>query len=405
MIQQFYYRLLAHRHFWRYASFSEVSELYASRTLRMLAVNMSAVFMSVFLYQNNYSIVFISGYWAVYYFIKLFMAFPSAHYAARFGAKHGIMLSNLLYIPSMIAFSFVPEWGIVAIIFTGLLQGLSATMYSICYTIDFSKVKSISHAGKEIAYMNIVEKIATGLSPVIGGLLAYYAGPEVTMYVAAGLFAVAAVPLMQTPEPMKTHHPLLRRGFPWHLTYRSMIADVGTGFDMVASGTVWSLLIAVAIIGVRQNNKVYAILGLLASVVVLAALAASYTYGKIIDRRKGGELLKAAVIVDALVHLTRPFVHSLGAAGTINVANEVATTGYAMAFTRGMFDTADMSGYRMTYLAYMQIVMDIGALFASIVLMIFAQTFGEIQGMRLFFFVAAAVVLVIGTPKFHLYQK
>lgn len=405
MIQQFYHRLLMRRHFWRYASFSEVSELYASRTLRMLAINISAVFMSVYLYQNNYNIVFIGGYWALYYFIKIFMAFPCARYAAHFGAKHGILLSNLLYIPSMIAFTFVPQWGITAMVITGLLQGLSATMYNICYSIDFSKVKSVDHAGKEIAYMNIVEKIATGLSPVVGGFLAYIAGPEATMYAAAGLFAIAAIPLMRSPEQMTIRRPLIRRGFPWRLAYRSMIADVGIGFDVVASGTVWSLLVAVAIIGVHQNNKVYAILGILASVVMIAALAASYTYGKIIDHRKGGDLLKIAVVADSLIHLTRPFVHSLGVVGGVNIANEAATTGYAMAFTRGMFDTADTSGYRITYLAYMEVVINAGASLAGVVLMVLANYFGEIHGMRLFFFVAAAVVLIIATPKFRLYQK
>jgi len=169
MIQQLIHRLLLGRHFWRYATFSEVAELYASRMLRMLAINMSASFVSVYLYQNGYPIHFIALYWVGFFLFKVLAALPAAKYAAAFGPKHGILLSNILYIPSMLIFAFVPEWGVPAIIIAGALQGLSATLYDLCYLIDFSKVKSIDHAGKEIAYMNIVEKIATGLSPLIGG--------------------------------------------------------------------------------------------------------------------------------------------------------------------------------------------------------------------------------------------
>lgn len=405
MIEQIFHRLLLRRHFWRHATFSEVAELYASRLLRMMAVYIAGAFMSIYLYQNGYSIAFIAAYWAIYYFLKVFIAFPSIRYAARFGPKHGILLSNLLYIPSMLTFTLVPQIGIAAIVVTGIFQGVSTTLYSVCHAIDFSKVKSGEHAGKEIGYMNIVEKVATGLSPVLGGLLAYVAGPQTAMWAAAGLFACAAVPLLRTPEPIPTRHVLTMKGFPWKAAYRSMTANFGVGFDIVASGTVWSLLVAVAIVGVHANNQVYAVIGILSSVIMVAALAASYTYGKLIDRRRGRELLVAGVVGDALVHAARPFVQSVGGAAGINIANEAATTAYTMAFTRGMFDTADSSGHRLIYLGCMEITADLGASLAAAILLGLTQFMTEVPAMRTFFFVAAAVVLVIATPKFRLYQK
>ncbi|MFI5212717.1 MAG: MFS transporter [Candidatus Saccharimonadales bacterium] len=404
MIKQFLHRFLLRRHFWRYATFSEVAELYASSMLRKLALNISAAFMSVFLYQNGYSIVFIAGYWGIYYFIKMFMAFPAAQFASKFGPKHGILLSNLLYIPAMIMFAFVPQLGMVALIATSLLQGASATLYNICYYLNFSKVKSVEHAGKEIAYMNIVEKIATGLSPLIGGLLAFFAGPQATMWAAAGLFAVAAIPLLRTGEPPRSRQKLVFRGFPWRLVWRSLVAETGVGFDLVASGTVWSLLVSVVILG-TDNNNVYAKLGALLSVVLLAAIASSYAYGRLIDRRRGGELMRFSVIADALVHVVRPFVSSVGVVLGVNVANEVATTGYTMAFTRGLFDTADLSGHRITYLACIEVMANLGAAAAGGIFMVSVLLWGDQQGMRNFFFIAAAVVLIIATPKFHLYRK
>lgn len=404
MIQQLFHRLLLRRHFWRYATFSEVAELYSSRMMRMIAINISAAFVSVFLYQNHYSIQFIAAYWTLFYTLKVLIALPAAKYAAMFGPKHGILLSNLLYIPSMVIYVFVPEWGIPAIAAAGVLQATSSVLYDLCYMVDFSKVKSVEHAGKEIAYMNMVEKIAKGLSPFLGGLLAFAAGPQATMWAAAVLFAIASVPLFKTGEPIQTRQKLAFRGFPWRLTWRSLVAETAVGFDTIASGTIWSLLVAIGILGVTSNS-VYAQLGALLSVVMLAAVASSYVYGKIIDKRRGGELLRAAVIVNSLVHLTRPFVVSPMIVASVNMANEAATTGYGMAFTRGMFDTADSSGRRVTYLGFIEVMVNAGAVVAGMLFFAFVTLLGDVEGMRAFFFAAAVVVLLIMTPKFHLYQK
>ena len=405
MIRHFLHRFFLRRHFWRYATFSEVAELYTSRMLRMAAINLASALLSVFLYQHGYSLQFLALYWASYFFFKMLIAFPSARYVARFGPKHTILLANLLYIPAMILMSFVPQWGIPALITTGLLQALSITCYNLGHQVSFSKVKNPEHAGKEIAYINMVEKVSTSLSPLIGGGLAYLVSPEITMWVAAGLFALASIPLFATAEPTRVGQKLVFAGFPWRMAWRSLVASTSYGFDSFASGTVWSLFVAVSILGVGAGNAVYGQLGVLLSVVLFAALFASYSYGKLIDRRRGGELLRVAVIANSLVHVTRPFVQSPVLVGAVNVANEAATTGYVMAFTRGMFDTADLSGHRITYLGLVEFVMNLGAALAGLVFWLTLSVGGLAGGTQAFFMVAAITGLLIATPKFHLYRK
>jgi sugar phosphate permease len=150
---------------------------------------------------------------------------------------------------------------------------------------------------------------------------------------------------------------------------------------------------------------VYGQLGVLLSVVLFAALFASYTYGKLIDRRRGGELLLFSVVANSLTHAVRPFVQSPVIVGAVNVANEAATTGYVMAFTRGMFDTADLSGHRITYLGCVEVALNVGASLAGLVFFLAITLFDDASGMKGFFFVAAAVGLVIATPRFRLYRS
>lgn len=406
MIRKFFYTLLSRRHFWRYASFSEVSELYISRVLRMAAFHVVGSFIAIYLYQTGYSIALIGVIWAAFYIFKAIMALPTARLIAWIGPKHAILVSNLLFIPAMVSFALLPVFGPWLIIVTFTLQGLSTVMYTTAYAVDFSKVKSVDHAGKEIAYMNIFEKVTTGLSPLIGGIIAFVAGPQATMIVAAILFAFAAAPLLATGEQVRVNQKLMFKGFPWRLFFRQSLAHFSIGFDVFASGTVWALYVAIVILGISSTgNGVYAIIGLLASVVLVVAIIASYTYGKIIDRKKGGELMRAGAIGNAVTHLIRPFVVSPVSVAGLNAANELATTAYTLPYTRALFDNADLSGARTTYLALNEMLANLGAAFGAIVLALIAHFATGEFALQSFFFLAAAMALLVLTARFPLYKK
>lgn len=374
--------------------------------LRMAALYIASSFISIYLFQLGYGIAFIAFFWMVFFFFKTFIALPSARFVAWIGPKHGILISNLLYIPAMIVFAFLPMFGIPMLCITVVLQGTSAAMYSIAYAIDFSKVKSIEHAGKEIAYMNIFEKVTTGLSPLIGGFIAFLFGPQVVIIVAAVLFGLAATPLFKTGEQVRVNQKLKFKGFPWRLLFRHSIAQFSHGFDVFASGTVWALYTAILILGVTAtSNSVYAATGALLSVVFIAAIIASYTYGKIIDKSKGGELMKVGAVTNALTHFIRPFVVSPVTVAGLNVANELATTGYTLPYTRAVFDNADLSGARITYLGILEAISNFGAGVGALVLGTIAVLFGGEVALRSFFFIAGFVVLFILTARFPLYKK
>lgn len=403
-MKNFIYRILEKRHYWRYASFSEIAELYASRTLRVIAIHLASGFASVYLLQQGYSLAWIMLFWLVYFILKVPATFLAGHFIAWFGPKHGILISNLLSIPALAVFGFVPVLGVWAIFIWGGLTCISGAVYQLSFLTDFSKVKNDEHAGKEIAFMNILDKIAVGISPIVGGVIALFFGPQVIMWSAALFYAVAALPLLLTIEPLRIYQHLSYRGFRWSMALRSTLSQLGIGFDVVTTGTIWSLFIAIVIFP-GEGDAIYVTLGALSSVTIVAAIVASYAYGKLIDRRRGGRLLRYSVIGNALVHLSRPFAVSPATIVTTNITNEVATMGYSMAYTRGLFDSADLSGHRIVYLMVMEALANIGAVIACAVILLCIVAAGDETGLRSFFFVAAGFVLLIGTASFRLYRK
>jgi MFS family permease len=404
MINALIHRFLKRRHFWRYASFSEIAELYASRLMTMFALRFVLVFASVYLYRLEYSLVFIAFFWAAYYGMKAIFATPSALIAARIGPKHGLFFANVIFAVALMFLYFSAHLGISAIIVWCILQAFAGTLNNLCYQIDFSKVSHVDHAGKEIGFMNIIEKVASGLSPLIGGIIASLLGPPSAMLLSVMFFLLSAVPLLRTAEPTKTRQLLVFKGFPWSQTWRNLRANIGVGADVFTSGIAWVMFITIVVFA-GDGNEIYAKIGVLASLGLIVGLTASYMYGRLIDHKQGLLLLRASVIANSLVHLLRPTITTPLGIVINNVSNDVATTGYNMAFTRGQFDTADTPGYRIVYLTLVETFANLGASIAAFMLTGLIIVFNNADGMKVFFVAMAFLTLLIATPRFALYKR
>jgi hypothetical protein len=405
MIQRLIHRLLLRRHFWRYATFGEVAELYASRTMRILAQQMIGLFIALYLFQQGYSLLFIATFFAISFGSRMLIAFPAAKFVARFGPKHGILTANLLYIPALVFFTMVPEYGMQAIFGFAVFQAISMVLYDVSYLVDFSKVKHADHAGKEIGYMNILERLAASLAPFIGGAIASLISPEATMWFSAIFFAVAAVPLFKTREPVRLNQYLTFRKFPVKDTWRPLVAETSIGFDAFSSLGVWGLFLAVVVFSTATGD-IYLLVGAFASVAVLTSFVSAYSFGRLIDHRRGGDLLKVATIANAGTHIFRAFVTTPAGVVGANIANEVATTGYSMAFMRGVFDTADRArGYRIAYICLVAVAMNCGAMLGALVLVALLLVLpNEVVALQLYYCVAGVYVLLAMTAKFRLYR-
>jgi hypothetical protein len=404
MIRSFLYRILERRHFWRRATFSEVADLYISRSLRLAAINIGAGFTSIYLYKSGYSIVFIMALWAAVQFGKTLITPLAGIFLARIGTARGTLISNILYIPAMLAIGFMPELGMTAIIIFAIFMAVSGTIYEICYLVDFSIVKNPQHAGKEIGFMNIVEKLTITISPVLGGFIALLFGAQVIMWLASILFAFSTIPLLIINKKAEKRQRLTIHGFPWHMAASSILAKSAVGFDIITTSVAWGLFVAIFIFP-NSGNDIYVIIGVLSSITIIVAMVASIMYGKIIDKNRGGNLLKIGVISNSLVHLSRIFATTPFDSVGVNVLNETATTAQNMAFLRGIFDIADVSGHRVMYLVCIVAMNSFGAMLACIAMIICEVCFGGIGAFRIFFAISALVILGVGTARFPLYRR
>ncbi len=392
--------MLERRHYWRYVSFSEIAELYASRLLRIFGVSMVSIFVAIYMYQNGYSLTFITFYFAAYYVFRALTSYPFAYVIARIGPKHATLLSNFLYIPAMLLLVTLPEWGIYALLGFALFQSTSLSLYDMAYHVDFSKVKHDDHAGKEIGYMHMLEQIARGSSPFIGGFIAFWFGPQVTLFVAATIFLLSALPLFFTPEPVKIHQSITFHGIPWKRIRHPVLANAAFGYDTIASSLLWSLFVAIAVFGI-SSNTIYAQLGVLATLTMITGILSAKAFGMIVDRTKGKELLRVGVFANSLTHISRVFVATPLGVVFVNVFNELATTGFTLPFTKGLFALADdLPGYRIAFISIMNASASVGAAILCLIAGTLTLFFDEAVSLQITYAITAVVVLGILTHRF-----
>lgn len=399
MFQRLISFVLRGRHYWRGVSFDEIAELYTSRLLTVFAINIVNLFAAVYLYKLGYSLAFIALFYGTFYVLRIPFALIMAKFVAYYGPKHGVLFASLLRILSLAAFAFVPvagEYALLAIAAFGFFQQLSASAYEIAYTTDFSKVKHQAHAGKEIGTMQMIEKVAKVASPLAGGAIASAWSPQATIILAALLFLASVIPLFATAEPTTTRNRLRVSGFPWRLAAPSLVAQTVVGADFVVSGMVWTLFITVTIFTTLHDN-IYVAIGGLASLGVLASVVAAWVFGKLVDKHRGGLLLTLGVIVNTITHGFRPFITTTPGVMGVSIVNESATSAYTLPLTRVLFDVADTSGFRITYLMFAEMCLAFGAALVSLLLWLALQFLAPYYAFAaLFVFGAVYELLLLG---------
>lgn len=396
MIQKIIHRLLRQRHFWRNIGFDELSEIYASQFLRALALNMISVFVPIYLYKLGYSLPSIFTMYIVYFGIRPVFGLIGAKIVAAFGPKHAIAFADVIYIVYLSLLLTVVDlhWPLALIASVG---SFAACTFYIAFEVDFSKIKHSEHGGKEIGYEQIFEKIGAVLGPVIGGLIATFIDPRYTIAMAIVVLCGSLVPIFMSAEPTHLRQRIIYKGFPWRRHKWDFISGIGATVENLVTVFIWPIFIAITVLTVNT----FAALGALTSAGTAVALISVFAIGKLVDKRRGGLLLKIGAISNAALHLFRPFASSVPYILGVNIVNESATAAYRLPYQKGKYDAADsVTGYRIVYFTISDIFATLTCMTVVFLVWLAMHFYAPINVLKSCFVAGALASLMIMTQKF-----
>lgn len=396
--------LVRGRHFWRRASFSEISALYIAKILRWLALNLASTFILVMMYQKGYSLLYIIIYSAFYAFL-CFLATPlAAILTAKFGAKMVLLISNILFVPTMLLFSQIDNLGEIVITIGGAIQAFANVFYQVAHDVIFSEVKSTDNAGQEIGYMAVFEKITTVVAPFIGGFISSFISPQVTMGLASILFVISTMPLFQAQGVAKKSHFFDLRDFPFGAYWREFVFQISLGFTWLST-RIWPLFL---IIAVFTTDDPFVVVGIFTSISALASVIAAFLFGKLIDKssQSGRKVFLISSLANALSVLWRSVIKTPFSVAMNLIYNESAVVVQNMAALRAQFDSADRSGSRVTYIMMRHLFWNFFSFLACLVLIfLLIQPSGQTFAMRLYFGITSVFAATYFLSNYRLYRK
>jgi MFS family permease len=348
MLRKLLHKILAPRHPWRALSFSEISEMYLSHLLRTLALGFSGVFIPIYLLGLGYSFTDVLLFYTLFFGFGMLLDFITAFFIGRFGPKHVMRVGFLFQLMLSVLLIHIEKLPYV-IPLLAVVASIGSTFYFLSFNTDFSKVKHARHSGKEVGFMQIMEKTGGILGPIIGGALATYIAPVATFWASSVALLIATIILMLSPEPVQTRQNIDFRGFIKLKDWRNY-----AGFMFMVSEnsiTVW--LWPVFLSAVVFASNAYLQLGFVSSVAVAISLVIAAPIGKLIDGKKGHALIRYSTIVNSFVHLSRPFVGNLFGSVAVAAANEPVTLFYRLPIIKGYYDsTDDYPGRRIAYICF-----------------------------------------------------
>lgn len=399
MLKKLIFRLLRHRHFWRDVSFDELSEIYVSMIFRSLSISMTGIFIPLYMLKLGYSVfdIIVLQVWFFSARILLFDILTGVM-IAKIGPKHTMIWGYVLLIISTAQFLTLPyvHWSLWLL---GGIYGGTNSLFSIPFHVDFSKVKHKIHGGKELGYVRIVQSVASIIGPLAGGLVATVFGGQYIFLVAILFLIMGGLPLLRTQEPTKVHQRFDLRSIKLRSISTDLLSMAAYNIDLTVSVFLWPIYLGVFVLATGAS---YAKLGSLASVSVITAILAAFAIGKLIDDHKGRPLLRFGAMVNAGLHLFRPFTTTYPQALLINTLDNPATVAYQMPYTKGMYDVGDdLSEQRVAYFTIMEMCGSIAKLAVWVVMLLMTFTWNDHAVMTAGFVMAAIASLLIMKEKFR----
>jgi MFS family permease len=390
MIQKIVYRFIKPRHFWRTASFSELSEIYTSMMMRSLGFSLMGIFVPVFLYTNGVSLQNIFLFFVYFFLLRVPVSFFSGFVIARIGPKHSIAVSTILLI-GFLSLLLTYNQLIWPLFILALFFTLSNGLFFIAYDTDFSKIKHAEHGGKELSYLYIFERLGGALGPLIGGIVASVFVPEITIILALVVLIGSIIPLMLTNEPVRLHQQITFRGFAWKRHTRDYISIAALNVEHALSTILWPLFVTVLVF----EGNIYAKLGAIVALGMTVSMVTARFYGRVIDTKHGATLLSYGACANAFTHLLRPFINSAGGVVLMSAASEPVALASRMPLAKGYFDAGDVEkGYRIIYFTVSQMVTSSFKCAVFLLLYLLAP-FVSVRGLFVVGFIIAALASVI----------
>ncbi len=280
---------------------NELSEIYLNQIIRKIAISLIGIFVPVYLFSLGFPIQ-VSLIFMFFEYLGIGLFSPLAGYlSSKFGIKHVIGASSLLYLIYFYGLALVDvSTSLYSIYGLSLFFGFANSLYWIGIHSDFVKHSNKLHEGSDSGKLIGLPEIAGVIAPFIGGFVLAYLGYLSLSVIVIFLTILSIVPLFFTPDSKKP--------FKMKISNLKIFAEKSLcptyflwGAAHVFLAVFWPLFIFFSIRDFTQLGITTTIAGAGSAFLILFI-------GNLSDRYNRSKIIKMGALLSALVWFHRIFI-------------------------------------------------------------------------------------------------
>jgi len=333
-------------------------------------MSMTSIFVPLFIYSVGREIWgswqaglwLVAGYYILQRVLVVLIVFPLSKLIERIGFRRSISLSVFFLIGYTASLLLVKQ-DITWLWVSAICGGVQIPMYWISRDSALSQDVAGKTMGRRMAYIAVLENIASLLGPFAGGVIVALSGYSALFVVALAILTLSVIPLWWMPGHAHKNGVSLA-GFGYFLRSKRFlhqaVANVGVAVNDYGNTIIWPLILFFQ--GIRDEK-----LGIIYSTVAVVAVAIQYVTGPWFDKlraRKGYAdegIYGLATAGIALIWVARFFVRGMAQVLPLDVGRQLFGSIHANFFS----DYLHLGGKRMdsiAYWVYIEIVYSVGAI-------------------------------------------
>ena len=297
---------LQHHFHFPHALNRELTELYASISIRSFAIGLVSIFEPIYIFLFfNFSIPKTLLFFAVIRGLFGILSPFGAKIITRIGVKHSFLLTA-----PILFFYYLALWHIQAGFWVVISAIILAVIYSIifwpAFHIDFCRFTPREKRGFEVSKRNVAISLSAAIAPFIGGVILIKYGFPILFLMVLILLFVSVLPLFLSQEIHETYADSFERAFGElrQKKYRNaVLAFSANGIERAVSFLIWPLFLFISAID-------YSSIGQITSGALILGMIASLYIGRLTDRTNRQKLLRIGSMLMGITWLIKMVIRT-----------------------------------------------------------------------------------------------
>lgn len=352
------------QHIHQFFKNKELNELYISFGVFNFALGLISVFVPIYLYKLNYSILEILFFFFITSVAFVVFSYPGAKIVSKLGVKHTMLTTIPILIAFFVGLRFIGEFPILFFILP-FLRAFKMILYNYSFHLNFIQHSDNKKRGREFSMAQASATMAGILSPFIGGIIIQLTNFSVLFFTGSAFLFIAMIPLFMTKDTYEKinfnrKNILLdmfkKENLPLLFSFSGYAIESWIGLIL------WPIFLFILAISVES-------IGAITSIAALLTFLVFYFIGKATDTKDKKSLLKIGTFLYFFGWVGRIFVGGATSALFVDTFKNLFQNFINVPWAICFYDIAAKRNY-FKFIVQREIIFNFSRMIALLVIMI-----------------------------------